>query len=414
MPKTEKKSPKKEPTPEEIKKKRVEFANLAVERAKKFVVLAQEKFGKYIKTIFVMGSVTRMDFVAGSDVDVHVIFDDTMVNQPMTPEFRESIYGQLCELAAKLGKDPHVHVQMATLTEFMDGVRRGDPIVFNFVRNGVPIFDIGFFQPLKKLLFMGAIRPGKETVVQTMEGALEYLNKIRTHWEWSIERMFRAVTSSFNSYLMITGMPPVDVDNMPEVMGGLVKQGVFEEEYLKTIDHIIGIQRALEQGKLGKIEFKQVADDFALTEKFVNRMENEVKDYLGGKKRAEVLKDKISTHPKIFWSGKDGSRGYAWLFEDCIMIAVYEPQHPGVPPQLKAVMKSVIREKSLQTFTKVDPKELFKRLEVTQFKPVITPDLIMMVISKLPKELQVEMEQLGVEYPGHALIDLTQIISSKK
>jgi hypothetical protein len=77
-------------------------------------------------------------------------------------------------------------------------------------------------------------------------------------------------------------------------------------------------------------------------------------------------------------------------------------------------MKSIIKEKTLQTFEKTDPKELFRRLEETRFKPIITPDLIMMVISKLPKELQAEIEQLGVEYPGHALIDLTQIISSKK
>ena len=51
MPKSMKKSKSKKKVPltlTEIKKKRVGFANLAVERAKKFVVLAQEKFGKYI------------------------------------------------------------------------------------------------------------------------------------------------------------------------------------------------------------------------------------------------------------------------------------------------------------------------------------------------------------------------------
>jgi 1,4-alpha-glucan branching enzyme len=162
-----------------------------------------------------------------------------MINQPMTPELRESIYGQLCQLAAKLGKDPHVHVQMATLTEFMDGVRRGDPIIFNFVRNGVPIFDIGFFQPLKKLLFMGA------ELAQWSEWSHDnsldwHLLNYQRHteiqrWVKALNNLYRSEPALYQLDYDPAGFEWIDANNASQSVISFVRKGKSADDVLLVI-----------------------------------------------------------------------------------------------------------------------------------------------------------------------------------
>lgn len=391
---------------EEIEKKRKEFVTDSARKAKQFAAMVRDKFGKYIRTVLISGSITRSDFVGGSDVDVYVIFDDTATDKMFTPEMREGLYNQLCEMAAKLGKEPHVHVQLATVTEFIDGIRTANPIIFNFVRSGRAILDTGFFEPLKRMLYMGLIKPGKETVIQTFEAAREYLDKVRTYHEWSVERMYKAVTWSANSMLMASGREPVGVDFMADAMGELVTSQVIEPELVKTLRDVVELQRLIEGGKAGDLKFETIADYYTRSKKFVEKAEQVVKDYLSGKLRADALKDKVSSNPKIFWIANDDSRGYAWLFEDCIIAALYSQKS-------QKIYKAVVEKQNLGEFIETDPKELFQRLEVTQFRPLVTPDLILLVLNKVNEKLKIKIKQVGVEYPGRALIDLSDILLKK-
>jgi predicted nucleotidyltransferase/uncharacterized protein (UPF0332 family) len=390
----------------ELEKKRKKFVTDSARKAKQFAAMVRDKFGKYIRTVFLLGSIARTDFVGGSDVDVYVIFDDTATDKPFTSSMREGLYNQLCEMAAKLGKEPHVHVQMATVTEFVDGIRTANPIIFNSIRNGRPILDTGFFEPLKRMLYMGLIKPGKETVIQTLEAASEYLNKVRTYHEWSVERMYKSVTWSTNSMLMASGREPVGVDFMVDALGGLVSNQVIEPEHVKTLQDIIELQRLIEQGKAGDLKFETIAESYDRARKFVQKAEQVIKDYAGGKLRATALKDKVATHPKIFWVSDDDSRGYAWLFEDCIIAAVYSKR-------AQQIYKAKVDKQKLTDFKAAEPKELFQRLETTQFKPMINPELMLLIVNKLKEKLEFKMKQIGVEYPGRALIDLSEILLKK-
>ncbi len=403
---SKKKTKKVEKTPEQIRKERREFANKSVEKAKGFAALVREKFGKYIRTVLVSGSVSRSDFVGGSDVDVYVIFDDTASDKPFTPEMRDGLFNQLSELALKFGTHPHVHVQLATVTEFIDGIRTANPIIFNFVRNGTAILDTGFFEPLKRMLYLGLIKPGRDTVVQTLEASTEYLNKVRTYYEWSVERMYKSVTWACNSFLMAVGEPPVPVDSLPDALRRLISKQLVEPEYAKTLEDVINLQQDLSNGSVD-LKFETVAEVYERAQAFVDRMEEGVKDFFSGKLRADALKDKVTTQPKVFWLNNDGTRGYAWLFEDCVIAALYSKTK-------QVILKSVIKNKDLDSFIEVDAKELFARLESTEFKPIITPDIILMIINAISREHPTNIKEIGIEYPGRALLDLSEIIIPKK
>jgi len=243
-------------------------------------------------------------------------------------------------------------------------------------------------------------------VIQTLEAASEYLNKVRTYHEWSIERMYKSVTWSTNAMLMASGRGPVGVDFMVDAAGDLVSNQVLGPEHVKTLQDVIDLQKLVEQGKAGDLKFETVAEHYERSKEFIKKAEQVIKDYAGGKLRADVLKDKVSSNPKIFWVEQNDSRGYAWLFDDCIIAAIYSKQK-------QSIYKASVGKQKLGDFGEAEPKELFQRLEVTQFKPMITPDLILLVMNSLKKKLGLEIKQIGVEYPGRALIDLSEILLKK-
>lgn len=409
---TEEKAPKKGKKDKELEKKKKEAMEKMVGNVKEFAGRVRDKFGKYVKSVIMFGSMQRKDFTAGSDVDILVIIDDTAIGQAITPDFRDTLYRQLCDIAADV--DKKLHVQMNLLTEFWDFIRQGDPLFFNYIRNGTPILDLGFFEPLKRLLYMGAISPTKEAIVRSIEASKEYLRKIRTYWEWSVERMFRAVTWSCNSFLMASGMPPADPKEMAAVLQHyFVEQGKLEEDYPKILAEVTKWHKDIEHGVAGELKPELIMDLESKTKKFVERMDRGVKDYMGGLQRAEVLKDKIKSTPKVFWVYKDNSRGYAWLFEDSIIVAIYKEKE-GAPPELAAVMEAKVTKKELTPFKPIEHQDLFKKLEGSGFKPIITPSLIAIILDHLPEETRGRIVQMGVEYPGRALLDLTQIMIKKK
>ncbi len=376
--------------------------------AKEFAGRAKEKFGKYVKAVVIIGSYATGSFVAGSDTDILVLIDDTQSDSPIDEKLRQTLHEKLQGEASKINKE--LHVQLHLLTEFWDYLRHGDTLFFNWLRTGLPVYDAGFFKPMKRLLLTGAIKPSKESISKNIDGAKAYLRKISSYMEWSVERLYRAITWSANAYLMAAGMPPAQVSELAPVFTKyFVEKGDLDKKHIETLDKIIKLQKEVEHGEKKHITPEQVAQLKKEAEGFVNAMEKGVKEFVSGKAKARELKTIIKTTPKIFWVYKNkDSRGYCWLFEDSIFVAVYENK------KLKSVLNAPIKDGKLQSFASSDSKTLFKKMETSDFKPLVTPSLIRTILKKMPEEGKAPLEKVGVEYPGRALVDLTSVIVPKE
>ncbi len=389
---------------EKLKKRRQLLMRARINLIKDFSNKVREKFGKYVKAVIIFGSFARGDYTLGSDTDVLIIIDDTESDKPIDQPMRDSLHNQMQDLATSI--DKNIHTQLHTLTEFWDYIRNGDALFFNYLRTGIPVYDSGFYKPMNRILLSGAIKPSREAIFKSIDGAKSYLSKVTGYMEWAVERMFRAVTWSANAYLMAAGMPPAEVPELAPVMTKyFVEPGTLAGEHVATLDEVIKLHKGIEHGEVKGLSPDRVADLKKKCDKFMEVMEKGVNDLVAGKKRADDLKDKIRTTPKIFWTyrGKD-RRGYAWLFEASIYAAIYEGKN------LAEVMVSEIKEGKLQQFSRADSKELFATLERSTFKPIITTSLIQVIFKSIPQELMEGIEKAGVEYPNRALIDLSNIL----
>lgn len=269
------------------KEEKKETKDKRLEIVEKFSKEVLKKYGKYIKAIVMMGSVARQEFRPTSDIDVFVIIDDT--SYQISPELHDKIDMNLEKIAEEIpeaqttikgpdGKEEKItllSIQPSyTLTEFWDYARVAHPIIYNFIKEGVAIYDTGFFEPIKKLLEMGRIPATREAIENYMEGAPKKLMRAKTVKLLMLaEDCYYAILNTTQAVLMFMGLsPPVPNKAYDDVKKFLVEPGILEPEYAEWLKEIIEIRKKIEHKEIMDVTGAFVDEWIAKAEKFVDKM----------------------------------------------------------------------------------------------------------------------------------------------
>ncbi len=276
-----KKTPqKKSPTGPQTWEQRTAIANA-------FAKEVLKKYGKYVKAVVMMGSVAREEFRPLSDIDVFVVIDDTAMG--MTQEMKEKVDEELEKIAEKIpgatvvtkgsdGKEEKTNLLSVqptyTLTEFWDYARVAHPIIYNFIKEGVPVYDTGFFEPIKKLLEMGRIPSTREAIENYMEGAPKKIMRAKTVKLLMLaEDAYYAMLNTAQAVLMFMGVePPVPNKAYEEVKRYLVEPGILEPEFADWLRDIIEIRKKIEHKELMEVSGSFVDEWLDKSEKFTDKM----------------------------------------------------------------------------------------------------------------------------------------------
>lgn len=257
------------------------------EIAQAFAKEVLKKYGKYVKAVVMMGSVAREEFKPLSDIDVFVVIDDTSMS--MTQDMREKVDEELELIAEKIpgatvatknadGKEEKTNLLSVqptyTLTEFWDYARVAHPIIYNFIKEGVPVYDTGFFEPIKKLLEMGRIPSTREAIENYMEGAPKKIMRAKTVKLLMLaEDAYYAMLNTAQAVLMFMGIePPVPNRAYEEVKRYLVEPGILEPEYADWLRDIIDIRKKIEHKELMDVSGSFVDEWLEKAEKFTDKM----------------------------------------------------------------------------------------------------------------------------------------------
>ncbi|MBU2634098.1 MAG: hypothetical protein KJ674_02535 [Nanoarchaeota archaeon] len=241
----------------------VEFlAALKVSEIHKTMVL--KKFEKYIVSYIAAGSFFRGD-KKSHDIDVYVVVDDTDVKRmgryELKDKLRAIIIGQGFE-ASKIAKtEKQFHIQTYILTDFWDAVKDAHPVIYTFLRDGVPLYDRGVFMPWKLLLKMGRIRPSPEAIEMQMDLGEKLISRTR-HKMLSIvgEDLFYAIMNPAQAALMLYGIaPPTPKETIRLLREIFVKkEKMLEEKYVKILEDMYKYFKDIEHGKTKEISGKDI------------------------------------------------------------------------------------------------------------------------------------------------------------
>lgn len=239
---------------------------------KKFTKEVLKKYGPVIRSIVLFGSTARGESRGESDIDVFVIIDDT--RGKITPAFKEKIEDDLDVIAKKCCDQLSVQ-QPYLLTEFWGMVREGHPIVFNFIREGVPVFDKDIFTPIKRLLQMGEIRPSKEAVEKYIERGPKRIRRVENAKIYMVvEDCYYAMLESSQAVLMFLGKTPPRPSDAPDTLRKtLVKMKFLNEATVKDLDDIINLRKEVEHKRVKNVSGADLDEWIAKTKRYVKKMQ---------------------------------------------------------------------------------------------------------------------------------------------
>ena len=253
-----------------------------VEIIKKFTKEIMKKYGPMIKSVVLFGSSARGSWHKESDIDVFIIVDDT--KHKISPALKEQMEDDLDVIAKKLSDKLSVQ-QPYLLTEFWNMVRIGHPIVFNFIREGVPVFDRDIFLPIKRLLQMGEIKPSKEAVEKYIDRAPKRIKRVEQAKMYMVaEDCYYAMLESLQAVLMFLGKNPPRPSDAPEAMRKtLVEMNLIKPEFADWLDGVIKRRKEIEHKNLKALSGQELDEWIDKSKKFVKEMQKALV-------RIEVLK----------------------------------------------------------------------------------------------------------------------------
>ncbi|MCD6496530.1 MAG: nucleotidyltransferase domain-containing protein [Candidatus Aenigmarchaeota archaeon] len=243
-----------------------------IEILKKFTKEILKKYGQIVRSVVLFGSTARDEWKGKSDIDVFVIIDDT--RQKITPMAKDKMDRELVDISKDI--HPQLSVQQPyLLTEFWNMVRLGHPIVFNFIREGVPVYDKDTFLPIKRLLQMGEIKPSKEAVEKYIERAPKRIKRVENAKIYMVvEDCYYAMMESAQAVLMFLGESPPRPSDAPEALRrAAVKIKLLEPRYADWIENIIKVRKDVEHRKKQSMPGTELDDWIKKTKRFVKRMQ---------------------------------------------------------------------------------------------------------------------------------------------
>jgi uncharacterized protein (UPF0332 family)/predicted nucleotidyltransferase len=228
--------------------------------------LCLRKFEKYIYSYVIGGSLVRGEGKPTSDIDAYVIIDDTDVKRMPRLELKEKlraiIYQYIAEAAELSGVKTQLHVQVYLLTEFWEDVKDAAPVIFGFIRDGIPLYDRGGFLPWKLLLRMGKIKPSPEAIDRFMGMGDKTKEIVKNRLlDIVIGDIYWSVLTPTQALLMLYGIPPPNTyETVKEVRRIFVeKEKILEEKYAEILENIcINYYKGFEHGKIKEVTGAEV------------------------------------------------------------------------------------------------------------------------------------------------------------
>ena len=308
--------------------------------------LVLQKFEKYVVSYVIGGSLIRGDTIKTSDVDVFVIINDTdvkrMPRRELLERLRGIIYQYVAEATQIAGVKNRLEPQIYLLTDFWDAVKDAHPVMFTFIRDGVPLYDRGTFMPWKALLRMGKLKPSPEAIDMFMsmgDGVIQRSKK--TLLSDVFTNIFWGVTTPAQAMVMLNGSPPPNAKK--ELVRDFKKEfldtKMIEKKYVDFLEKIVQIWKDYEHEKIKEISGSEIDKLLSETGDYLKRLKElrkEIEAKFQEKTVEQIYGDVIQLLKDIL--GKKSPEKLVQEFEkDYVKKAKFTSQHLRI---LKEVIKA--------------------------------------------------------------------------
>jgi len=335
------------------------LAAIKVAEVHKGMVL--KKFDKYIVSYVAAGSLFRGEKIA-NDIDVYLIVDDTDVKRmsrfELKDKLRNIIITQGYQARDITGVQKQFHIQTYILTDFWDAVKDAHPVMFTFLRDGIPLYDRGLFMPWKLLLEMGRIKPSPEAIDQSMDVGERLLERVNNKLIGIVaEDLYYSILNPSQAALMLYGLNPPTPNETLNLMEEIFvkKEKLLDKKYIDILENVRKYYKDIEHMKIKTITgaeidslTKDCKDYIARIKKLFEEIEKRKAD-----ENTNDMYDACMAVTKDVFTALDVSYGKE-IVKDFKQKLVDENH---VPEKFLRILKDVIKSKN-QALTKAENEKI--------------------------------------------------------
>ncbi|MEK6897914.1 MAG: nucleotidyltransferase domain-containing protein [Nanoarchaeota archaeon] len=323
--------------------------------------LVLHKFDKYVVSYVLGGSLVRGDVTKESDVDVFIIINDTDVKRMPRLELKERlramIYQYISEALSLAGVKKNIlNVQVYLLTDFWEAVKDAHPVMFTFIRDGVPLYDKGTFMPWKALLKMGKLKPSPEAIDMFMSMGDKTTKRAKLALlDILVQDIYWGVVTPSQALLMLYGLPPPTpkqiVGEMEKIF--VEKEKMLEKKYVNILKKIVGLYKDYEHEKVKEIKGAEIDKLIKDTEDYLKRLKElreQIEKRMQEKTIEQIYKDVFGLLETIF--GKKSQQKLIDEFEEELV------KKGKMPQQSVKILKNIIIAKAEFKKGKLNPHKV--------------------------------------------------------
>jgi predicted nucleotidyltransferase/uncharacterized protein (UPF0332 family) len=224
----------------------------------------------FLSSVVLFGSSARGEKTTyEKDIDILLVVNDVSI--VLTPEVSETFRVVVEKTSSKISR--RFHINTLKLSNFWDYLRVGDPIGINMLRDGVPLYDSGIFEPAQQLLFQGRIRPSKESVWVYYARAPNTIENAKSHVMQSLIDLYWAAIDAAHAALMRIGEIPPTPSHVPDMLTEkFVHAGLLDKKYVSTMRDLHKIAKMIAHREIQDVTGATFDRYLAETQEFIKQM----------------------------------------------------------------------------------------------------------------------------------------------
>jgi predicted nucleotidyltransferase/uncharacterized protein (UPF0332 family) len=237
--------------------------------AHKFADHLHKEIDDFLMGVVVFGSSARKEATEHSDIDVLIVNDDAsfVITEPLVEGYRIIVESLIKRISLKL------HITSMTYTSFWEHVKAGDPVVVNILRDGVALYDKGFFDPLQRLLKQGRIRPSEESVWRYYGRSPKTLLNSRWHILQATLDLYWSVIDAAHAALMRAHQIPPTPGHVADLLDKVyVKHKLLESKYVDIMRRFYKLSKMITHREIKEVSGQEYERHYHDAEIFVRRM----------------------------------------------------------------------------------------------------------------------------------------------
>jgi uncharacterized protein (UPF0332 family) len=322
-----------------------------------------QKFEKYVVVYAGAGSWLRGE--KSNDFDVFVVVDDTDVKRMPRMQVKEQLTRIIWQMAQEVAQITgiNIHCQVYLLTDFWDALKDAHPVMFTFLRDGVPFYDRGLYNSWKELLKLGKIRPSPEAIDMHMNVAFQLIDRAnKTMLDIMMNDVYYAVLNPAQAILMLKGFNPTTpketIKIFKEVL--LEKEKCVSKKDVEILEKTVQTFKTIEHDKSFQLKGKDLDTFLKNADSFLKNMKKMFEEVTDEKTKESV----VSAYDE-FINQLRTLPGFADLKEEELLKEFEERYvHSKVlKPFVKSSLKSILKAKKDFDSGKITTTEVNKTLK---------------------------------------------------